>query len=71
MRSADEDGMIKEMIKYVNGSLEGILLQLITHMLMDGSFDESWHATILQKLPKDGDLEELINFHPITFLAIV
>ena len=61
LRSADEDGIVVEMIKYANESFKEALLGFLNQILIDGRFDESWHTTILQMLPKDGDLDELSN----------
>ena len=70
LRSADEDGIVVEMIKYANESFKEALLGFLNQILIDGRFDESWHTTILQMLPKDGDLGELSNWRPIALLPI-
>ena len=70
LRSTDEDGMVVEMIKYANIEFKESLIIFFNKILIDGTFDESWHNTILQMLPKDGDLKELFNWRPIALLQI-
>ena len=53
LRSTDEDGMVVEMIKYANIEFKEVLIIFFNKILIDGTFDESWHNTILQMLPKD------------------
>ena len=53
LRSADEDVIVVEVIKYMNLQFKEALLILFNQILMDGTFDESWHNTILQMLLKD------------------
>ena len=61
LRSADEDGIVGKMIKHADTPFKENLLNFFNQVLLDGDFDESWHLTILQMLPKDGDLGELTN----------
>ena len=70
LRSADEDSIVVEMIKYANESFKEALLGFFNQILIDRRFDESWHITILQMLPKDGDLGELSNWWPLALLPI-
>ena len=70
LRGADEDGVVVEMIKYASKSFKITLLSFYNQRLLDDCFDESWHTTILQMLPKDGDLNELSNWRPIAILSI-
>ena len=57
LRSTDEDGLVVEIIKYANSAFKEALIIFFNEVLIDGIFDESWHNTILQMLPKDGDLK--------------
>ena len=52
LRGADEDGIVVEMIKHSSISFKDSLLYSFNQVLSEGSFDESWHAIILQMLPK-------------------
>ena len=70
LRSADEDGIVVEMIKYANIQFEEASVIFFNQICMDWTCDESWHNTILQMLPKDGDLKELSNWRPIALLPI-
>ena len=70
LRGADEDGVVVEMIKYTSNSFKDILWSFYNQRLLDCDFDESWHTTILQMLPKDWDLNELANWQPIAILPI-
>ena len=69
-RSADESGLVVEMIKYANESFKLALVTFFNQIILNGSFDESWFKSILQLLPKDGDLNELSNWRPIALLQI-
>ena len=70
LKSADDEGIVIEMIKYANETFKIALITLFNQSLEDGLFDESWYTSILQMLPKDGDLNELKNWRPIALLPI-
>ena len=70
LRSADESGLVVEMIKYANESFKSALVTFFNQIILNGSFDESWFKSILQMLPKDGDLNELSNWRIIALLPI-
>ena len=70
LRSAHENGIVVEMIKHVEVPFKEVLLQFLNQILMDISFDESWHITLLQMLPKDGHLGELANWRPIALVPV-
>ena len=70
LKSADDEGIVIEMIKYANETFKIALITLFSQSLEDGLFDESWYTSILQMLPKDGDLNELKNWRPIALLPI-
>ena len=70
LRSADEDGIVVEIIQFANIQFKEALCIFFNQILMEGTFDESWRNTILQMLPKDGDLKELSNWRPIALLPI-
>lgn len=57
LRSTDEDDMVVEIVKYANIELNEALMIFFNQILIDGFFDESWHNTIIQMFPKDGDLK--------------
>ena len=60
LRSADESGLVIEMVKYANEHFKSTLVTFFNQIILNGSFDESWFTSILQMLPKDGDLNELL-----------
>ena len=61
LKSADDEGIVIEMIKYAYESFKTTLTLLFNQSLKDGLFDESLYLSILQILPKDCDLNELSN----------
>ena len=70
LKDADENGIVIEMIKHATSTFKESLISLFNQTLMDASFEDSWYVTILQMLPKDGDLNELTNWRPIAILQI-
>ena len=70
LRSADEDGIVVERIENANIQFKEAVVISFNQILIDWTFDESSHNTILQMLPKDGDLKELSNWRPIALLSI-
>ena len=59
LRSAEESGLVVEVIKYANETFKSTLITCFKQILIYGSFDKSWFSYILQMIPKDGDLQEL------------
>ena len=47
LRSVDEDGIVREMIKYDNESFKEAVLGFFNQILIDGRFDEIVHIPIL------------------------
>ena len=41
LRSADESGLVVEMIKYANESFKSALITFFNQIILNGSFDES------------------------------
>ena len=70
LKSADESGIVIEMVKHATNTFKENLVSLFNQTLMDASFEDSWYVTILQMLSKDGDLNELNNWRPIAILQI-
>ena len=70
LRSADEDGIVVEIIKYANIQFEEASVICFNQICMDWTFDESWHNTIFQMLPKDGDVKEFSNWRRTALLLI-
>ena len=53
LRSADEEGIVVEMIKHINIHFKEHLLTYLSRGLHDRNFDESLYIAILQMIPKD------------------
>ena len=70
LKSADASGIVIEMVKHATNTFKDNLVSLFNQNLMDASFEDSWYVTILQMLPKDGDLNKLTNWRPIAILPI-
>ena len=70
LKGADEHGIDIEMLKHATRTFKEHLISLFNQTLLDASFEESLYITILQMLPKDGDLNKLTNWRPIAILSI-
>ena len=71
LRCADEVGIVAEMLKYSSSKFRTELLRIFNDSLHSGEFDESWHRTVFQMIPKDGDLSNVSNWRPIAILSIM
>ena len=65
-----KEGIIGEMLKYCNYDIKIEILKYFKFALHLGEFQEKWHHTIFQMLPKDGDTRQLKNRRPIAILLI-
>jgi len=61
MKCANSDGIVVEMIKYSSDIIKKIILDEFNMALQSGIFQENWHHTIFQILPKDDDLTKVSN----------
>ena len=61
MKSADDEDIAIEMIKYANESFKVALITLFNQSLKNELFSELWYTSILQMLPNDDDLNELLS----------
>ena len=59
------------MIKYGSLFLKEELLRCFNNAMKTGVFDESWHYTIFQMIPKTGDLSKISNWRPIAILPVL
>ena len=71
LRAVDECGLCAEMLKVGSDLMKRHLLESFNRILRKGEIEDSWHHTIFQMLPKDGNLDELTNWRPIAILPIL
>ena len=70
LKSADESGIVAEMIKYANEAFKSALATCFNQISLHGSFDESCFTYIVKIFPKDADLNELSKWPQIALLYI-
>ena len=70
LRSADEEGIMVEMIKHANVAFKEYLLNMLNQRLQYRNVGESLYIAILQIIPKDGNVRELTHWHLIALLSV-